>query len=58
MGELVCDLDASLEPNEVRGTRPISMASLNLRFIIFGGRGPQETSRSAYCNSIQLSLVL
>ena len=36
VGDLVQDLDVGLDPNEVRGTRPISMGSLNLRFIILG----------------------
>ena len=35
-----------LSPNEVSRTRPISMASLDLRFII-GGAGTLDTSRSA-----------
>jgi len=31
-----------LSPNEVRGTRPISMASLDLRFIIWGIGTPEH----------------
>jgi hypothetical protein len=46
--DLVCDLDAGLDPNEVRGTRPISMSSLDLRFIILGDKDPEHQSEHSY----------
>jgi hypothetical protein len=57
VGDLVCDLDVGLDPNEVRGTRPISMARLDLRFIILGYRDPGHQSERVLQRHFQLSLV-
>ena len=54
MGDLVGEISILvLSPNEVSRTRPISMARLDLRFIILGGGDPGHQSESV----LQLSLV-
>ena len=55
---LVCDLDGGLDPNEVRGTRPISMGSLDLRFIILGDKDPEHQSERVLQRHFQLSTYL
>lgn len=57
VGDLVQDLDVGLDPNEVRGTRPISMGSLDLRFIILGDRDSEHQSERVLQRHFELSLV-